>query len=260
MIKILVVGRESGVCDAIRTTFTYIGFSVLTAEDAESALRMAGEERPRIIFVDRAMPDGDGIDLIRRIKAGDLGAVVIMITAESEEAARSSSALAGADEWIRKPFSRNYLRDVVVEKIGALLNQGGRGEMPVILIVDDDAAFRSTVQEFISPRYECVLNQASDGETALVSARDCPPDVILLDIKMPGLGGMEVIREMRRISPLSRIVVISAWTSAEVVSQAVAMGAADYLEKPVSLAALNEKLKAVLISIGKYKAPRAGRG
>ena len=77
------------------------------------------------------------------------------------------------------------------------------------------------------------------------------PDVILLDIKMPGISGIEVIGEIKKINPSSKIIVISAWKSADVVSQAIAKGAVDYMGKPLSLAALSEKMQAVLVSIGK---------
>jgi len=253
MIKILVVDDETGICDTIKKTFAYIGFSVLTATTGQKALKILDKERPKIVFLDVLIPDRSGLDLLQEIKQRDPGVIVIMVTAKGDGETRAQAEAFGADEFVVKPFSRNYLRDVVVQKIGEVLDKGGHMKVPSILLVDDEQEFRKTIREFISNRYECQIEEAGDGPGAVDAAKRIQPDVIFLDIKMPGFSGIEVIQEIKKISPQSRMIVLSAWKSAEVVSQAIHTGAADYLSKPVSLAALNEKLKTVLISLGKLK-------
>lgn len=258
MIKILVVDDEEGICDNIKQIFTYIGFSVFTATTAKKAVSVFEKEKPRIIFLDIIMPDVDGLDLLRKFKEADPSCIVIMVTASQEESVREKSLQCGADEFIRKPFSRNYLRDVVVNKIKDVLDKGGHMQKPNILIVDDEADIRNNMRDFLLPRFECAIELAGDGEEAIKKARDFNPDVILLDIKMPGMSGIEVIGEIKKTAPASKIIVISAWKSAEVVNQAIARGAMDYIEKPISLAALSEKMQAVLLSIGKLILKKRG--
>ena len=253
MIKILVVDDEPGVCDVIKKTFTYIGFSVFTATTAKKALTIIEKETPRIVFLDIIMPDIDGIDLLKEIKQKYPDIIVIMVTAKHDDETRNAAIAAGADEFITKPFSRNYLRDVVVQKIGDVLDKGGHMQTPAILLVDDEEEFRKTIRDFICNRYECSVNEAGDGETAIALVEKISPDIILLDIKMPGLSGIDVIGEIKKISPQSKVIVISAWKSSEVVSQAISMGATDYISKPVSLSVFGEKLKTALISLGKLK-------
>lgn len=253
MIKILVVDDEPGICDSIKRTFTYIGFFVLTARTGQQALAVFEKERPQIVFLDIFLPDANGIELLTQMKKADPGVIVMMVTARQDDQTREQAAVAGADEFIIKPFSQNYLRDTVVQKIGDVLDRGGHAKVPVILLVDDEQEFRVTIRDFIMGRYECVIEESADGAQALVMAGRLHPDIIFLDIKMPGVSGIEVISEMAQVSPGSKVIVISAWKSAEVVSRAVSLGAADYISKPVSLAAFGEKLKALLISMGKYK-------
>ena len=77
------------------------------------------------------------------------------------------------------------------------------------------------------------------------------PDIILLDVRMPGISGIDAISEIKQISPDSRVIVISAWKSPDVATKAMSMGAFDYLDKPVDFKVFQERLESALISIGK---------
>jgi len=126
MIKILVVDDEEGICDNIKQIFTYIGFTVFTATTAQKALSIFEKEKPKIIFLDIIMPDVDGLDLLRKFKEIDPACIVLMVTASQDEAVRERALQLKADEFIQKPFSRNYLRDTVMYKIKEMLDKGGR--------------------------------------------------------------------------------------------------------------------------------------
>ena len=257
MIKILVVDDEPGVCHTIEKAFSYIGFSVSTATTAAKAMLLFQKEKPKIVFLDLIIPDGDGAGLLRQMKAIDPGVIVIVVTAKKEEKIREEILSLGADEFIQKPFSRNYLRDVVVGKIHAVLDKGGHMQTPKILIADDEDQMRESLKHYIIPRFECSIEEAQDAQGALDKVRQTKPDIVFLDVKMPGLSGLEVIGQMKAFSPHSRIIVVSAWKSAEVVNKAISAGAQDYISKPVSLAALGDKLKDVLLSMGKLMVKNA---
>ena len=251
MIKILVVDDEPGICDVIQKTFSFIGFSVFTATDTKKAGRLLKKEKPKIVFLDILMKGAEGLELLKEIKQEDPSVIVIMVTAMKDEATRAKAMEFGADEFITKPFSHNYLRDVVVQKIKDVLDKGGHMQKPRILIVDDEKEARDILKSFIENRFVCDLEEAVDGKAAIEKARKNQPDIVFLDIKMPGISGIETIAEIKKISPQSRIMVISAWKSMDVVNQAIQMGASDYIGKPVSLSALSEKLRTLLISRGK---------
>lgn len=256
MIKILIVDDEKGVCDIIRKTFSYSGFTVFTATNAKRAMSLLTKERPKIVFLDILMPDADGLDLLRQMKEADPGLIVIMVTAKDDEESREKARRYGADEFVTKPFSHNYLRDIVIEKIKPVLDKGGHMQKPRILIVDDEDGARANLKDYIVPRFECDIDEANDGESAVRQASRAQPDMVLMDIKMPKTKGVQLVGEMAKACPDAKIIVISAWKSAEVVNRAIAMGACDYIEKPVSMALFGEKLKMQLISIGKLVAKK----
>jgi YesN/AraC family two-component response regulator len=258
MIKILVIDDEAGICENIKQIFTYIGFSVFTATTAKKALSVFEKEKPKIIFLDIIMPDVDGLELLKRFKELDPTCIVMMVTASQDEKVKEKALQLGADEFIRKPFSRNYLRDFVMGKIKDILDKGGHMQKPNILIVDDEVDIREGMEKFLSPRYECNIELAGDGDEAIRKAKELKPDVVFLDIKMPGISGLDVIDAIKKINPAVKIIVISAWKSSDVVSQAIARGAVDYIGKPVSLAALSDKLQSILISIGKLIVKKRG--
>lgn len=103
-----------------------------------------------------------------------------------------------------------------------------------LLIVDDDETFRTRLGRAIAARgYEVRL--ASDGEEALRLAKEDSPEYALVDLRMPGLSGLEVVRELRAIDPTTRILVLTGYGSIATAMSAVRLGAADYLSKPADV-------------------------
>ena len=251
MIKILIVDDEQGICESIKKSFTYIGFTVFTATTAKKALNILEKNKPKIIFLDIIMPDIDGLDLLKKFKEIDPGVIVIMVTAKGDEKTRAKAIKCGADEFMTKPFSFDDLRVVAIQKIEKLLGKSGHMQKPRILIVDDEEKARENLRKFIAPRYECDIEEANDGESAIEKAKKALPDLILLDVKMPGISGIDAITEIKQICPDSRIIIISAWKSADVATKAMEMGAFNYLDKPIDFKIFQERFEAALITIGK---------
>jgi DNA-binding NarL/FixJ family response regulator len=81
-----------------------------------------------------------------------------------------------------------------------------------VLVVDDTDMMRRLVQQYLDQSGDAsVVGEASDGEEAIAKARDCKPDIVLLDMNMPGKRGVEVARELRSIVPDVRIYIFSAY-------------------------------------------------
>ena len=251
MIKILIVDDEQAICDSIKKPFSYIGFTVFTATTAKKALSIFEKNKPKIIFLDIIMPDVDGLDLLTQFKQLDPSVIVIMVTAKGDEETQKKAMGLGADEYMTKPFSFDDLRVVAIQKIEKLLGKAGHMQKPHIFIVDDEEKARQNLRNFISPRYDCEITEANDGESAVAKVKDIKPDIILLDIRMPGISGIEAINEIRQLSPDSRIIVISAWKSPDVATKAMSAGAFDYMDKPLDLKVFQERFESALVSIGK---------
>jgi CheY-like chemotaxis protein len=103
-------------------------------------------------------------------------------------------------------------------------------ESATILVCDDEASLRELVRAVLGPRYRFV--EAADGTEALELARELRPDLIVLDVMLPGLSGIEVLEEIRTDAALKelKVVVITAWSHAEIDAQVA--GADRFVSKP----------------------------
>ena len=118
---------------------------------------------------------------------------------------------------------------------------------PLILIVDDNPANVDILQARLAANdYEIIT--ASDGEAGLAKARECLPDLILLDIMMPKMDGIEVCRHLRADSslPFMPIIMVTAKTDSKDVVAGLEAGGDEYLTKPVDHAALVARVKSML--------------
>jgi two-component system response regulator NreC len=101
-----------------------------------------------------------------------------------------------------------------------------------IFLADDHAVLRTGLKMFINsqPDMSCV-GEAGDGASTLALARSLRPDVLLLDLSMPGLGGLEALPEIRRQIPAARVLVLTMHTEEDYLHQALSQGAVGYVLK-----------------------------
>jgi two-component system alkaline phosphatase synthesis response regulator PhoP len=149
---ILVVDDEPGIVTIVRDYLEKAGFRVLTAGDGETALRLAGTERPNLMVLDLMLPGIDGLDIIRSLRSNPAlhRMSVIMLTARVEEADRLVGLELGADDYVTKPFSPREL----VARVRAVLRRAeGEGTYsPTIRVGDLTIDFeRRTVRNGSTP-------------------------------------------------------------------------------------------------------------
>ena len=119
-----------------------------------------------------------------------------------------------------------------------------------ILVMDDHVSFRQFVVELLEKRPELqVVGEASDGLETLQKAVELRPDLILLDIGLPSLNGIEVARQMRSLVPESKIIFLTQESSADVVQEALGLGARGYVVKIKARVDLFAAVEAVLLGL-----------
>ena len=112
-----------------------------------------------------------------------------------------------------------------------------------VLIVDDEEEFREMTSKRLTKRdLECEC--AQDGDTALAMIAEQHYDVVLLDVKMPGRDGIETLREIKKMAPMTEVVMLTGHASVESGINGIKYGAFDYLMKPMDIDPLMEKLDA----------------
>jgi DNA-binding response OmpR family regulator len=113
--------------------------------------------------------------------------------------------------------------------------------MPRVLVVDDEPDAVELLQEFLAAKGYDVLT-AADGEAALQIVRAARPHLILLDVRMPGMNGLEALRRIREIDQEAGVVMVTGVSEEETGREALALGAFDYIVKPLDLAYLEKSL------------------
>lgn len=118
-------------------------------------------------------------------------------------------------------------------------------ERPTVLVVEDDQRIRASVRRALAYEGYRAL-EAEDGESALVIVRDDPPDLILLDLNLPGIDGVDVCRRIRDAGDTMPIIMITARDAVSDRVLGLDSGADDYLVKPFDLAELTARVRASL--------------
>ncbi|MGP7987966.1 MAG: response regulator [Desulfobaccales bacterium] len=111
-----------------------------------------------------------------------------------------------------------------------------------VLIVDDELDFLETIVKRLRAR-NIEVSGVESGYLALEALDSSSPDVIILDVKMPGMDGIETLREIKKRKPLTEVIMLTGHASVESGIQGMQLGAFDYLMKPIALDELLEKVR-----------------
>lgn len=124
----------------------------------------------------------------------------------------------------------------------------GRIELVRAIIVDDNEDIRLLLRMELERdgRFE-VLGEAADGLQGIMLAERTQPDVIILDLAMPVMDGLQALPELKRVCPSSKIVVLSAFSATMVAEEALACGADTYIEKGVAIKELADLLAGIVM-------------
>ena len=124
-------------------------------------------------------------------------------------------------------------------------NMAMRRDKPTILIVDDEPSITNLLFDYlVEEGYNCIT--ASTGEDALTKSPITHTDLVLLDLRLPGISGMDVLRQLVSMRVAPPIIVLTAVADAKSIIEAMKIGAVDYIIKPFKLEEVNDSIKRVL--------------
>jgi two-component system chemotaxis response regulator CheY len=106
--------------------------------------------------------------------------------------------------------------------------------MARIMIVDDTLMMRTTLRRFLEKAGHEIVGEAINGEQAIINYSQFQPDLVTMDITMPGLGGVEAIKQIIESHPAANIIVVSALGQKHIVFEALQAGAKNYVLKPIA--------------------------
>ena len=114
-------------------------------------------------------------------------------------------------------------------------------ELSTVLVVDDEIGPRESLRAILKPDYQVLV--ATEGEQAVRFVEQQPVDVVLLDLRMPGLSGMQVLEKIKTIDPSIEVIVVTGYASYETVLEGLRLHAFDYIPKPFNIPHLREIVK-----------------
>jgi DNA-binding NtrC family response regulator len=246
---VLVVEDDADVRTLLAEYLGVHGLRVMEAENGLEALLRIKHHRPGVVVLDLRMPRLGGLDVLKRIRVFDPSIQVIVITGDTSPETHRLAHDLGAVEVLSKPLDFDRLLRALGLAEDASATAPARptpapGRIR-ILVVDDDVQARTLLEHFlVSWGYQ--PRSVADGVAALRLISQSPPDLVLLDVDMPGLSGTDALPAIRALAPEARVIMVSGSSSAETSKRALAGGAVDYIVKPVDLDHLARSLETAL--------------
>lgn len=249
---VLVVDDDQEVRDLIADFLEAQGYRVLRSADGFDALAQIERARPSAVVLDLNMPRLGGLETLRRARAFHPSLTVVTVTGMSDPHLREEALTLGASAFLTKPLDLGALLAALrAPRIsrGSAVGCDGPPERVAgkILIVDDDPEICRVLEELLETHgySACAVADAAAAFWALMKEM---PDVVLLDIALPGLSGVDLIPAIRSVSRTLPIIMVSGITDVELAKRALAYGAFDYVTKPVDVPYLLRSLEAALAS------------
>jgi DNA-binding response OmpR family regulator/signal transduction histidine kinase len=232
--EVLVVDDDAGTRELVSRSLRRAGFSTSEAHSGEDALLKARVSPPILVVLDLMMPNLDGFEVLRRLRAENLHMPVVVLTGKDLTSEEQSTLRNGLIAFVRKG---GHAIDEVIGQAKTLLLQkraATSGRMPRILYVEDNPQNRDIVRRYLGNNFE--LLEAEDGELGLERAQKDTPDLVLMDLSLPRVDGWEATRRIRALpAAISKVPVIAVTAHAgrEYQDRALKAGCDAYLTKPL---------------------------
>ncbi len=250
---ILVVEDDHDIAELIRMHLQDSGYRVTTVTRGREALAAARQRHPDLITLDIRLPDIDGFELLQQLKLDTVTANIPVVILSIVQDPDSGFRL-GAVDYLSKPVDKKQL----LTSIEAILSPQDK-----VLVIDDDQDTVHLLEDTLGSSGFSVIS-ARDGRQGLALAREAMPNLVLLDLKLPGLDGYEILTQLKRDEATRNIPVIimtGSVTDEEVKREKVlALGATQFLTKPFVLGDLVGEIRRVLSNGSSYASERARVG
>jgi DNA-binding NtrC family response regulator len=201
--KIMLVDDNRDFLDSTKDLLEAKGYEVVTADNGETAIELIKESNFDVVLMDVKMPGMNGVESFIEMKKIRPGVAVIMITAYSVDSLIQKALKEGACAVMKKPLDINALFTTID-------NLRKRGDGGLILIADDDRELCKNLESILTNEGYNVI-AAYDGEEAVKKSMIYPVDILLIDMKLPILNGLEVFHKIRDMKPKTIAIIITAY-------------------------------------------------
>lgn len=225
---ILVVDDDPLLRELLQDTLDTIGYTAEVASDGHEALDRLNQSRFDLVITDIKMPGMDGITLHKRIRRLYPDMPVLFITGVTSPEVIGQASPAG---FLAKPFRISHMEELIREALNRGREHAGA---PVrrVMVVDDDDLFRDMLADTLSA-HGYTPYAVQNGAQALVELEQGPVDVVISDIRMPGMDGIALLKEIKEKHPDLPVILITAFLGESESDQGASTAEADgFLSKP----------------------------
>ena len=209
-LNILIVDDDQHLSDSLADILEAKGYQVGIAHDSREAVERLRRTRHDLVFIDIMMPGKDGWHVMRALKQDpETKDIPILICSILEEEEKGISM--GAADYLVKPFIQDDL-------LKAIKRMNADGQMREILVIDDDVDDLRLTQKMIENSGNFLVTTAENGKDGLEILTNSVPDMIILDLFMPGLNGFDLL-EILRSDPRLNHIPILILTGADLTSE-----------------------------------------
>ncbi len=240
--RVLVVDDEPNIRRFLRHVLESEGFQVAEARNGAEAVKLAFADKPELILLDLVLPDVNGFEVLSQLKEEEstrrIPVIILSIISDEERCYRL-----GASDYLPKPIDREKL----VNRVGRILYRAD-GHQDILAIDDDDSVLKAVRTILKSAGY--AVRIARTGQAALEMVEERPPDLILLDLMMPGMNGHEVLLRLKQNVDSAHIpVVLLTAADPDERIRALSAGAESLMTKPFSEKELGRLVRETLAEV-----------
>lgn len=252
-VRVLLVDDEEEFLSSAARVLERRGLEVQTAGDGARALQMIEQRGFDVAVLDVKMPGIDGIQLFRRLQKEQPGLPVIILTGHGSIPQAFETSKEGVFDYLAKPFSMDHLALKIKEAALAHSAEGAERQLEEtnsttgaisVLVVDDEAELLTSLKPVLERR-KMLVSTAQSGKEALSTLRKTSIDVVVLDVKMPGMDGLEVLRHTKQEFPTVEVILLTGHPQVESAMQGIKLGACEYLVKPPDVDELTDLIRKV---------------
>ncbi|MBI5623605.1 MAG: response regulator [Elusimicrobia bacterium] len=230
MSKILVVHPDAGVAKQVSSLLAKKGHDVQAFQEGRPALEAFLRAKPEFVLLNDVLPDIADHALFSKMIAADPGAKILVLSLVGEEPGQGGSSSFGI---------RSFRPDEVVTAVEKLrapraAQRPADAAKPRVVAIDDDPAVIELLGSVLAlSGYDVAC--AENGQKGLELVRKNKPQLVLLDVSMPVMDGVETLKRIREFDPRVGVVMVTGNSSLDMMEQCRAYGAFDYLVKPFSM-------------------------
>ena len=252
MATILVIDDERLLCDLLQEMLRRHGHEVFTAYSGQEGIQAFQRHRPQFTLLDLHLPDMNGIEALTRIREHDPKAVAMILTGAGSDKLERQARDLGVTDFLIKGLSPEVLIQAVTRGVQSQSPEMTRPSPHEkqngvsILIADDERQICEMLTKFLTSRGFRV-HTAQDGPSALALAELEHPQLIVLDIHMPGMSGIEVLRKLRAKHYAGGVMMLTGSEDSTLLKEALDLGSIDIIGKPADLERIGLAIEVSLI-------------